>query len=50
MKNKVVMIKRGCPICGCDVVGNEELKYLCKNCQIYFDMKHLKGGLYDIKN
>ncbi len=39
---KVTLIKDGCPLCGNDVRGNDDVKYLCKRCMMLFEERHLK--------
>ena len=37
-------VKKGCELCGNDVVGNRSIKYLCRKCNVLFDYKMI--GLY----
>ena len=34
-------IKNGCIICGGDVRGNREMKYLCSRCNILYSEEHM---------
>ncbi len=48
IKNKIFVIKNGCPLCGGDVIGNDEVKYYCKHCNMLFEFKDL--NLKALKN
>jgi len=39
-----VTVKGGCELCGSDVTGNRNIKYLCRRCNVLFDFKMI--GLY----
>ena len=36
MEYDIKVIKRGCPICGGDVKGNDLIGYYCKRCNLIF--------------
>jgi nicotinamide-nucleotide adenylyltransferase len=40
-----VTIKEACYLCGNDIIGNESIKYLCRRCNVLFDLK-MNIGLY----
>lgn len=40
-KHFIFHISGGCPICGSDVKGNDYFGYLCKQCNVLFDRKHV---------
>ena len=40
-KSKLFVVPHGCPLCGSDVVGNEEVGYYCKHCNLLFEFKDL---------
>jgi len=46
----VVTMKRGCPICGADLRGNEEIKYLCSDCMMLFERRHISKDLNNRKS
>ncbi|MFH1505429.1 MAG: hypothetical protein ABIE94_00355 [archaeon] len=35
-------VKKGCPACGGDVVGNDEFRFFCKKCNMLFKERDLK--------
>ncbi len=39
---RVFVIKNACPLCGGDVVGNENVDYYCKHCNMLFKLKDLR--------
>ena len=41
MVPKVFIVKNGCPLCGGDVVGNDDVKYYCKRCNLLFNRSEL---------
>ncbi len=40
-KIKVFLIKKGCPLCHSDVIGNNEVGYYCKHCNLLFSFDQL---------
>ncbi len=42
MVPKVFIVKNGCPLCGGDVVGNDDVKYYCKRCNLLFNKSELR--------
>jgi len=36
MGEKLYNVREGCPLCKSDVIGNKEIKYYCKGCNILF--------------
>ena len=43
---KVFIVRHGCPLCGSDVVGNDELGYYCKHCNLLFSLDELDFSYY----
>ncbi|USN45325.1 MAG: hypothetical protein H6502_04690 [Candidatus Woesearchaeota archaeon] len=37
----VELIAKGCPICGGDVRGNDDIKFFCKGCNVTFSRRQL---------
>ena len=42
--SKVYLAKSGCPLCKSDVIGNKEIKYYCKRCNVLFSEEVIKEG------
>ncbi|RME77733.1 hypothetical protein D6774_03485 [Candidatus Woesearchaeota archaeon] len=38
----IYLIRNACPICSGDLKGNDQVRYLCKKCNLLFDRKHFK--------
>ncbi len=41
---KIYIAKSGCPLCKGDVIGNREIKYYCKRCNVLFSEEIIRGG------
>jgi hypothetical protein len=41
----VLTLTGGCPICGGELRGNAELKYLCVKCMVLYDAVHIRSGV-----
>ena len=39
-------IEGGCPFCGDDIKGNDNLQYFCKSCVMFFKKGHVEGKIF----